>query len=44
VSTQPKGRDVRVTIKTRGAERPQHHERVEDAAGGFHLLVIELSK
>jgi hypothetical protein len=42
VSAQPKGRDVRVTIKTRGGERPQHHERVEDAAGGFRMLVIAL--
>ena len=42
VSTQPKGHDVRVTIKTKGGDRPQHHERVEDAAGGFRMLVIEL--
>jgi hypothetical protein len=42
VSTQPKGKDVRVTIKTKGGERPSHHERVEDAAGGFRMLVIEL--
>jgi hypothetical protein len=42
VSTQAKGRDVRVTIKTRGGEKPQHRERVEDAAGGFRMLVIEL--
>jgi hypothetical protein len=42
VSTAAKGRDVRVTIKTKGADRPSHHERVEDAAGGFRMLVIEL--
>ncbi len=42
VSAQPKGKDVRVTIKTKGGERPSHHERVEDAAGGFRMLVIEL--
>jgi hypothetical protein len=42
VSTQAKGKDVRVTIKTKGGERPAHHERVEDAAGGFRMLVIEL--
>ena len=42
VSTQPKGHDVRVTIKTKGGDRPPHHERVEDAAGGFRMLVIEL--
>ena len=42
VSTQAKGKDVRVTIKTKGGDRPSHHERVEDAAGGFRMLVIEL--
>jgi hypothetical protein len=42
VSTQPKGKDVRVTIKTKSGDRPSHHERVEDAAGGFRMLVIEL--
>ncbi|MGZ3427768.1 MAG: AMIN domain-containing protein [Polyangia bacterium] len=42
VSTTSKGRDVRVTIKTKGGDRPSHHERVEDAAGGFRILVIEL--
>jgi hypothetical protein len=42
VSTQSKGKDVRVTIKTKGGDRPSHHERVEDAAGGFRILVIEL--
>jgi len=42
VSTQAKGKDVKVTIKTKGTERPAHHERVEDAAGGFRMLVIEL--
>lgn len=42
VATQPKGHDVKVTITTKGNERPQHHERVEEAAGGFRMLVIEL--
>jgi len=42
VSTQTKGKDTRVTIKTKGGDRPSHHERVEDAAGGFRMLVIEL--
>ena len=42
VMTQPKGKEVRVTIKTKGSDRPPHHERVEDAAGGFRMLVIEL--
>ncbi len=42
VATTAKGRDVRVTIKTKGSERPTHHERIEDGAGGFRILVIEL--
>ena len=42
VSTASAGHDVRVTIKTKGGDRPPHHERVEDAAGGFRILVIEL--
>jgi type II secretory pathway component HofQ len=42
VEAAPKGHDVRVTIKTKGTTKPQHRERVEDAAGGFHMLVIEL--
>jgi hypothetical protein len=44
VAVAPKGHDVVVTIKTKGGERPEHRERVEDAAGGFHLLVVELPK
>jgi hypothetical protein len=36
------GHDLRVVIKTRGTDRPEHHERVEDAAGGFRMLVIAL--
>ncbi len=42
VATASKGRDVMVTIRTKGGDRPSHHERVEDAAGGFRMLVIEL--
>lgn len=42
VATASKGHDVKVTIKTKGGDRPPHHERVEDAAGGFRMLVIEL--
>jgi hypothetical protein len=42
VAAKKNGRDVRVTITTRGGQRPSHRERIEDAAGGFHLLVIEL--
>jgi hypothetical protein len=44
VETRSSGHDVRVTIKTKGGARPQHRERVEDAAGGFRMLVIELPK
>lgn len=42
VEAAPKGHDVRVTIKTKGTTKPAHHERVQEAAGGFRLLVIEL--
>jgi hypothetical protein len=42
VEAVPKGHDVRVTIKTRGTGKPQHHEHVQEAAGGFRMLVIEL--
>jgi hypothetical protein len=42
VEAVPRGHDVRVTIKTRGTGKPAHHERVQEAAGGFRLLVIEL--
>lgn len=34
--------DLRVIIKTRGSQRPIHHETVDYAAGGFHILVISL--
>jgi hypothetical protein len=42
VAAKKKGRDVRVTITTRGGQPPVHRERIEDAAGGYQLLVIEL--
>jgi hypothetical protein len=42
VVTQERRKKVRITIKTRGTSRPLHRERVEDAAGGFRLLVIEI--
>ena len=42
VEAAPKGHDVRVTIKTKGTTKPAHHEHVQEAAGGFRLLVIEL--
>jgi hypothetical protein len=41
VTTQPKGRDVEVHIETRTPNQ-SHRERIEPAAGGFQLLVIEL--
>ncbi len=40
VDARAVGRDVRVTVRLRG--KAAHHERVEDAAGGFKLLVVEL--
>lgn len=42
VDTHEKGRDLEVTIHTAGADKPSHKERVEPAAGGFQLLVIEI--
>jgi hypothetical protein len=42
VEAAPRGHDVRVTIKTKGTTKPAHHEHVQDAAGGFRLLVIAL--
>ena len=44
VEATSKGRDTRVTIRTKDAERPTHKERIEAAAGGFQLLLIELAK
>lgn len=42
IVTQPKGQETRVIIKTRGNDRPEHHERVEDAAGGFRMLLVQI--
>ena len=43
VETEQKGRDTRVTIHTKAsAAATVHRERVEAAAGGFQMLVIEL--
>jgi hypothetical protein len=42
VETSSKGHETRVTIKVKGTTKPAHHERVENAAGGFRMLVIEL--
>jgi hypothetical protein len=40
IDARPKGKDVRVTVVVRS--KVDHREHVEDAAGGFKLLVIEL--
>jgi AMIN domain len=42
VEARPKGHDTEVRIATRDSGVPAHRERVEAAAGGFQLLVIEL--
>jgi hypothetical protein len=42
VETVAKGHDTRVTIHVKGDAPPSHRERVEAAAGGFQMLVIEL--
>jgi hypothetical protein len=42
VETVEKGHDTRVTIHLKGDAPPSHRERVEAAAGGFQMLVIEL--
>ncbi len=44
VETAGKGRDTRVTIRTKDASAPGHKEHVEAAAGGFQMLLIELGK
>jgi hypothetical protein len=44
VEAKSKGRDTRVTISTKDSGAPAHKERVEQAAGGFQFLVIELPK
>jgi hypothetical protein len=41
VEARPKGRDTQVVISLKGPV-PAHRERVEAAAGGFQLLLIEL--
>jgi hypothetical protein len=43
VAAHPRGRDVEVQIETRAPGQP-HRERVEPAAGGYQMLVIELPK
>jgi hypothetical protein len=42
VTTRGKGRDTQVVIATKDPGVPAHRERVEAAAGGFQMLVIEL--
>jgi hypothetical protein len=44
VDTAAKGHDLAITIHTDGHDKPTHKERVEPAAGGFQLLVIEIGK
>jgi AMIN domain-containing protein len=41
VDARSKGRDVRLTIATR--QPVSHKERTEEAAGGFKMLVVELT-
>ena len=43
IEPQQRGHVVRVLIRTPGG-KPAHREHVEEAAGGFKLLVIELPK
>jgi hypothetical protein len=40
IDARPHGKDVEVIISLHG--KPGHREHVEEAAGGFKLLVIEL--
>jgi hypothetical protein len=42
VEAHPRGHDTQVVISTKGPGVPAHRERVEAAAGGFQMLVIEL--
>ncbi len=42
VATASRGKAVHVTISTSEKSAPTHRERVEEAAGGFHMLIIEL--
>jgi hypothetical protein len=42
VSAKPRGKDVVVTIKRKGMGT--HRERVEPAAGGYSMLVVELPR
>jgi hypothetical protein len=42
VDTDQKGKDTRIVIHTKDAGAPSHKERVEAAAGGFQMLLIEL--
>jgi hypothetical protein len=42
VDTREHGRDTQLVIHTKPGAAPLHRERVEPAAGGFQLLVIEL--
>jgi hypothetical protein len=41
IDARPAGHDVKVTIRAK--QKLGHREHVEDAAGGFKLLLVELS-
>lgn len=43
VKAEVHGKDTRIIIHTR-KESPEHHERLEPAAGGFQLLLVEVPK
>jgi hypothetical protein len=44
VETKVHGKDTRITIHTNDAGPPEHHERIEPAAGGFQMLLVALPK
>lgn len=44
VETRVHGRTTTITIHTKDAGPPHHRERVEPAAGGFQLLLVELAQ
>ncbi len=41
VDCKPKGKNIEVHIRTR-QDNPAHAERVESAAGGFQMLIVDL--
>jgi hypothetical protein len=42
IVTRERGKNVDVVILAKGKTKPTHHERTEAAAGGFHILRVEL--